>query len=56
MVMAGLDPAIQKKARHYKGSPDGRVKPGHDEVDRAMTVRVKPIFHKLIAGGKDNGT
>jgi hypothetical protein len=31
--MARLDRAIQEKARHFKDSLDGRVKPGHDSGD-----------------------
>jgi hypothetical protein len=31
IVMAGLDPAIQEKLKHFNGGLDGRVKHGHDE-------------------------
>ncbi|MGO9544723.1 MAG: hypothetical protein ACLPPF_08005 [Rhodomicrobium sp.] len=30
VVMAALDAAIQEKARQFKDSMDGRVKPSHD--------------------------
>jgi hypothetical protein len=32
--MAVLDTAIQEKLSYFNVTPDGRVKPGHDERER----------------------